>query len=288
MLLLPMASLCAQDLPRSAVFLFRLSWQDSALQFSEPKYLTGFNPRGYNNQPCFISEHELLLTVGMEGQDQTDIYLLDLEKRQQLQLTNTAESEYSPRMTEDGLHFSVVRVEKDEDRTQRLWQYPFDRKDSGKPVFRFLRGIGYYHGLDTSRLAVFNVANPNFLSVADIRDGATQYITSDIGRCFGLSPNGRLVFVHKITEDRHVIKAMDRNSLEIQEISLALPGSEDFVILDDGSILMGKGSRIYRMHPLVKRDAWKEVVDLKTIGVTQITRMALSEDGKLAVVTGGF
>ncbi|MEY3052656.1 MAG: hypothetical protein RLY31_2441 [Bacteroidota bacterium] len=287
MSLLPSA-LCAQELPRTAVYLFHLSWQDSSLHFSDPKYLTAFNPNGYNNQPSFVSDDELLLTVGMAGEEQTDIYLLDLKKKQQLQLTKTAESEYSPQIMHDKLHFSVVRVEKDEERTQRLWQYPLDRKGSGKPVFRLLRGIGYYHLLDSSRFAVFNVANPNFLTIADTRDDATQYLNSDIGRCFGTSPNGNLVFVHKITEERHVIKTMDRNTLEVQEISLALPGSEDFVILEDGSILMGKGSRVYRMHPLVKRDAWKEVVDLKTIGVTQITRMALSRDGKLAVVTGGF
>ncbi|MFQ5446286.1 MAG: hypothetical protein ACE5FF_05075, partial [Saprospiraceae bacterium] len=112
-----------QDLPNTNVYLLQMKQVDSILTFSSPQFLTEFNAKGYNNQPFFLSNTELLLTVGMENAGQTDIYLLDIEKKTRLRMTKTPESEYSPRVTPGNLFFSVVRVETDEGRSQRLWQY---------------------------------------------------------------------------------------------------------------------------------------------------------------------
>ena len=89
-----------------------------------------------------------------------------------------------------------------------------------------------------------------------------------------------------MTDGNWVIKAMDKNTLEVTEITKTIGGVEDFVIMKDGAILMGKGSRIYRYHPL-RGKAWQEVADLKKTGVTNITRMAVSGNGRLAIVNGG-
>lgn len=283
-LLLFQAIAYSQDLPTSNIYLFQTEWRDSVLLFKHPQFLTGFNKSGYNNQPSFLSNTELLIASATPSDNQTDIYLLDLEANSKMRLTRTAESEFSPKAMPDNLYFSVVRVETDADRSQRLWQYPLDRQGEGKSVFRFLRGVGYYHWLDRYNVALFNVASVNYLSLADTRDPGIKNLSPSIGRCFQTSPNGRLVYVHKVTDSNWVLKALDKNSLETQEITKTLPGSEDFAILKDGSILMGKGSRLYRYHPL-KSNGWEEVVDLKNAGVRNITRLAYSGDGKLAVVT---
>jgi hypothetical protein len=274
-----------QDLPISNIFLFQLEWVDTVLLFKSPKFLTGYNKLGYNNQPQFISNTELLVASALPGETQTDIYLLDLEKKSRLRMTQTPESEFSPRPTPDNLHFSVVRVETDADRTQRLWQYPLDRGDKGKAVFRFLRGVGYYHWLDRFRVALFNVAATNYLTIGDTRDESTRQLAPDIGRCLQTSPSGRLVFVHKKSAENWVVKAMDTNSLQVEEIIKTPAGSEDFVILKDGSILMGKGSRLYKFHPLKDKN-WVEMADLKNLGVYNVTRMAVSGDNKLVLVNG--
>ena len=225
------------------------------------------------------------MTVQMEDENQTDIYLFDLEKKTKLRLTKTAESEYSPKPAPGDLYFSVVRVETDEGRSQRLWQYPLDRGDSGKPVFRFLRGVGYYQWLDRFTVALFNLGNTsNFLSIGNTRDGTTRQMAPNIGRCFQVSPNGRLVFVHKVTKDRWMIKAMNKATMKTDEIIRTLPGSEDFVILQNGTMLMGKGSRLYAYHPNRNSD-WVEMVDLKNHGIYNITRMA-ARGKKLVIVNG--
>jgi hypothetical protein len=279
--------LSGQNLPSTDIYLFQLVEQgDTALRVTKPKFLTDFNIGGYNNQPQFISNSELLITVGLKGQTQTDIYLLNLDKSSRLRLTATPESEFSPNVTPENLFFSVVRVETDADRSQRLWQYPLDRKDKGKPVFKYLRGIGYYHWLDRFRVALFNVADVNYLSLGDTRDESTRHLAPNIGRCFQTSPSGRLVYVHKVTDNTWVIKAMDKSTLDVEEIVSTIPGAEDFVILKDGTIVMGKGSRLYSFHPRKGDAQWREFADLKNTGVTAISRMAVSADGKLAIVNG--
>jgi Tol biopolymer transport system component len=262
--------------------------QDSLLTLTDPQFLTGFNKNGYNNQPCFVNNSELLMASASPNDRQTDIYLLDLTAKSRLRMTHTAESEFSPKPTPDNLFFSVVRVETDEDRSQRLWQYPLDRKDAGKAVLKYLRGVGYYHWLDKFKVALFNVtsADLNYLSMADTRGEAIQNLSPSVGRCFQNSPNGRLVYVHKIADGNWVIKALDKNTLEVTEICKTISGAEDFVIMKDGAIIMGKGSRLYRYQP-TKSKNWQEVAELKRLGVNNITRMAVSGDGKLAIVNGG-
>ena len=282
------ANAFGQDLPTCNIYLFGTSMQDSLLTLSNPQFLTGFNKNGYNNQPSFVNNAELLIASASPNDRQTDIYLLDLTAKSRLRMTRTAESEFSPKPTPDNLFFSVVRVETDEDRSQRLWQYPLDRQDAGKAAFRFLRGIGYYHWLDKFKVALYNVTSGdlNYLSMADTRDAAIQNLSPSVGRCFQTSPNGRLVYVHKIADGNWVIKALDKNTLEVTEICKTISGAEDFVIMKDGSILMGKGSRLYRFNPTRSKN-WQEVAELKRIGVNDITRMAVSGDGKLAIVNGG-
>jgi hypothetical protein len=281
-------SALGQDLPNCNIYLFETSMQDSVLTLGKPKFLTGFNKSGYNNQPCFVNNTDLLITSASPNDKQTDIYMLDLEAKTKLRMTRTAESEFSPKPTPDNLFFSVVRVETDDDRSQRLWQYPLDRKDDGKPAFKYLRGVGYYHWLDKFKVALFNITSGdlNYLSVADTRDAAIANLSPSVGRCFQNSPNGRLVYVHKVTDGNWIIKALDKNTLEVTEIVKTISGVEDFVIMKDGAILMGKGSRLYRYHPL-RGKAWQEVADLKKTGVINITRMAVSGNGKLAIVNGG-
>ncbi len=278
-------NLFGQDLPTSNIYLFKTELRDSVLMLSDPQFLTAFNKGGYNNQPAFLNNNDLLIASAGPKDNQTDIYLLDLEAKTRMRLTRTAESEFSPKPTPDNLYFSVVRVETDADRSQRLWQYPLDRQDEGKPSFRYLRGVGYYHWLDKFKVAIFNVTSGdlNYLSMADTRDASIANLSPSVGRCFGTSPNGKLVYVHKVTDSNWVIKALDRNTLDVSEITKTIPGAEDFVVMKDGAIVMGKGSRLYRFHP-VKGKVWQEVADLRKQGITNITRMAVSGDGKLAIV----
>jgi hypothetical protein len=269
----------------SNVYLFEMKWEEGQPQLTNPQYLTDFNAYGYNNQPSFINENQLFISVrSIRDTSQTDIYTLDLEKGTKMRITATAESEYSPMLMPNQFYFSAVRVEADEDRTQRLWQFPLDRVGNGKPIFPTIRNIGYYCWLNTQNVLLYIVGEPNLLLLASTRDGSYVKVTSDIGRCFKRMPNGKVAFVKKESRSRWTLCELDPRSREFKPMITTLAGTEDFEIMEDGSFLMGKGSKLYRYDPKAEVPVWKEIADLKEYEISSITRLTLSKGGKLALV----
>ena len=274
------------DIPSTNIYLFEIDQEnDTLFNFTNAKFLTNFNTDGYNNQPCFIRDNELLFSARTAGQNQNDIYLLDLEKGTKLQITKTAESEYSPILMPDKFHFSSVRVELDDNGTQRLWRFPLSRQNNGKPVFDYLVDIGYHEWLDERRIVLFIVGEPNYMVVADTRDGSTQHLASNIGRAFKKLPNGNLAYIHKATESTWFIKELDKTSLRSEIIVETLAGAEDFAIMKNGTYLMGRGAKLFKFMPNQDED-WVEIGDFRDYNFSSITRLAISGDGKLALVGG--
>lgn len=276
--------LFAQDLPVTNIYLFELEQEsDTVILFKSPRYLSDFNPKGYNNQPCFIRENELLISARMVDSDQNEIYSLNLEKGTKLQVTKTVESEYSPTLMPDQFNFSAIRVEADENGTQRLWQFPISRQNDGKPVFEYLIDIGYHQWLDKNRVVLFIVSDPNYMVVADVSDGSTQQLSTNIGRSFKMLKNGNLAYIHKATESTWFIKELNSKTLRSEIIVQTLQGSEDFTIMADGTFLMGRGSKLYKYHPQ-KNEDWIEIGDFRDYNISSISRLEISKGGKLALV----
>ena len=278
------SAMVGQNLPTTNLYMFDIQKEsDSLYLFKNPKFLSNFNSRGYNNQPAFMSENELYITVGIPGEGQTDIYKLDLKNNTRMQVTRTKESEYSPTLMPDANNFSSVRVELDGKQSQRLWSFPFSRSNNGKPFFPGVTNIGYHYWLDNYRVALFIVGEPAYLAVGDVRDGSIQDLTTDIGRGFQTSPAGNLAYIHKATESTWYIKEMNNQTLRSRIIAPTLAGSEDFCVLADGTILMGRGYKLYKYHP--KKDTeWLEIGDFRYYGINAITRLAVNSKGKLVLV----
>lgn len=277
-------NLLAQKPPQTNIYLFDLEQvTDSMWQFKNPQYLTYFNKNGYNNQPKFFTPEELYLTVQFPYEDQPDLYMLNLKKKTKTRITDTKEGEYSPTLTPDRTSFSAVRVEADEAKTQRLWQFPLSRSNNGKPVFKYIKDIGYHHWLNASEVALFIVGEPNYLAIADTRTDKVRKIEEKVGRAFQTLPNGSVAYVQKIDDYNWYIKELNVYTKKTQKIIETLPGAEDFIILNDGSILMGKGSKIFKYHPSYD-DNWLEVVDLRYYNINNISRLAISANNQIAIV----
>ncbi|MBK8491092.1 MAG: hypothetical protein IPL49_09435 [Saprospirales bacterium] len=282
----PVLHLSAQ-IYTSHVYLFTLKTENDKLRLSSPKMLTGFNPIGYNNQPFWVSNEELYLTVRtLKDTSQTDIYALNLANGTKMRMTATKESEYSPMLTPNPYFFSAVRVESDADKTQRLWQFPIDRLEKGKPVFPTIRNIGYCCWINQRNVLLYIDGNPNLMIIANTTDGSFKKITSDIGRCFQRMKNGNVAFVKKESPTKWSLcelNLLDPN-FGFKPITGTLDGSEDFAILSDGSFLMGSASKLYRYDPTKNDEGWVEIADLRSYNIKSITRLAVSQDGKLALV----
>lgn len=284
--LLCTTTLRAQHLEHFDIILFTLNQQtDSTWRPLAPRYLTAFNPTGYNNQPQFFSPYEIYLTVQFpEDTTQTDIFVLNPALRTTAQVTATTTSEYSPTRMPGGKYFSAVRVEPGG--TQRLWAFPLDRSDNGRPVFPNILGVGYHCWLRDTVAALFIVGENNsnhYLGLAGTKRQQLQRIAFNVGRCLQKMPDSRLAFVQKATEQTWFIKTYDLNTKTSGIVIKTLPGSEDFTVLPDGTFLAGQNAKLYQYNPRRQTD-WKEIADLSRYGVHKITRLAASEDGKLAIV----
>ncbi|MEZ4990178.1 MAG: hypothetical protein R2824_07195 [Saprospiraceae bacterium] len=286
--LLGFGQLQAQQLPHSNVYLFNLIQTDSSMQLRNPQFLTNFNPDGYNNHPNFFSDDELYLSVQSPYDPQPDLYLLDLSRKTKTRVTSTPSGEFSPARMPDYYNFSAVRQEiVGQDTFLRLWQFPVDRLTNGKPVFKYLNGIGYYDWMNSYEVVVFMVDSPNYLGIADTRNDQVRPLATNVGRCFKRMRNGHIVYVQKSPTGEWLL--MRRNPYttdQPQKIIETLPNSEDFALLDDGTFLMGKGSKLYKYNPNLD-ETWTEIADLRFYEIRNISRLALSGNGpnqKIAIV----
>lgn len=278
--------LAAQKLPHTDLLLLQLSQSGGNWQSSAPKFLSAFNPKGYNNQPMFFSDNELWIAVQLpQDTTQTEIYALDLNGKKYTRITETPKTaEYSPTLMPGGKRFSCVRVE--EDGNQRLWSFPLDRSDNGRVEFPDLLNVGYHCWLSDTLAAFFIVGDngaPHSLQVANTGKQTPRRLAGNIGRCLQKTADGKLAFVAKPTEQTWFLKTWNPQN-NAQDIVVKMPaGSEDFAFLSDGSILTGDGARLYTYKPGKDAD-WRLVTDLGKYGVNKISRIAAARDGKVAVV----
>ncbi|MFQ5569443.1 MAG: TolB family protein [Rhodothermales bacterium] len=234
---------------------------------------------GYDNQPFFTPDGRSILFTSFRD-EQTDIYGIDLATRAVERVTQTAESEYSPTMlpTVDG--FSVIRVEADG--TQRLWRFGLDGDDPSL-VLEKVKPVGYHAWADAHTVALFVLGSPPTLQLADTRTGQADTLAHGIGRSLHRVPGTAAIsFVHKETEDTWTIKTLDPASRTIAPVVETLPGREDYAWRPNGALLMADGAVLYEWTP--ERGTWDVLFDLSDLGVTTITRIAVSPENDYAAL----
>jgi hypothetical protein len=275
----------AQDLPVSHVYTFDMKkLTDTTYNFSNPNFLTAFNPNGYNNQPQFIEDNLLYITVQFPESPQTDIYSLNLDNKELTQITKTVEGEYSPTLLPRSNYFTTVRVEADGQGTQRLWKYPLDRGSMGELAFKNITGVGYHHWLNEYKAVLFIVGQPSKLVLANSLTGSQVQLMESIGRGMQRLAGDNLAFIHKVNDQNWMLKEIDTYTYRAKDIIPTLPNSEDFILLeDDATFLMGNGSKLYRYNKYADKN-WREIADFRHYGINNITRLALSPNGTIAIV----
>jgi len=273
-----------QVVPGSQVFVFHLNKATGGKYFLEdPRWISGFNPDGYNNQPAFING-QWHLSVRMPDSDQNEIVALDLPTRQLRWITDTPESEYSPTLIpgKSGEQFSVVRVEADS--TQLLWQYDLSSDYEMKNVVEKEKMVGYTRWLNESKVALFLVGDPISLVVGDLETGKTDFITSRIGRSLHSNDQEELFFTQRITEGAPwQLKKIAYGGFRPELITTSPGENQDFCLLEDGSILMGSGSMLYRFMP-GESTTWEFIADLALYGANTISRIAVNDYKEIAIV----
>lgn len=250
---------------------------------SSPKYLSGFNPGGYTNQPWFTPEGQLLVSVRKHGDMQTDIYQLDLVQNKWRRISDTKANEYSPRMTPDKGYLTVLRQVEGDSINQQVWKVPVSG-GAGESVTPGIRNIGYYTWLDGRQLAIYRLeGESNSLELYSLQDRRTRRITTAVGRTLMADPNGNLLYVHKFDSTYWYIKRYNPLRMTIDIIAQTPVLSEDFALAPDGTFFMGGGNILYSFRPGID-SGWKTVADLSRFAIQDITRLAISPDGHTLVL----
>jgi len=276
--------LVSAQLPSTDLYMFTFLNNGEKISLKDPLYLSGFNPDGYNNQPYFINPSEVYITSNFYDKDFTDFMKLDIQNDEYYRITATDSiSEYSPTPNAVPGYFSAVRVEKD-GTAQSFWLYPEDHSNSGKRIFKDVSNIGYHCWLSEEEVAMFLVSTPMKLAIGNLNTGLISNVIDNIGRCFQQNSDGELLFIHKISEDSWYIKSYNLEDKRASIITQTRPNSEDFVLLSDGTIIMGEGSKLFSIIP-ARDEYWTEIMDLAELDISNISRLAVSRNRLILVNT---
>ena len=271
------------QLPNTQLYLIEYDFGSKTSEVTEIRYLTSFNSLGYNNQPYLSSESEVYFTSSHEAYGLTDVYRMDLNNEVLTRITQTEESEYSPQLNVDET-ISVIRQELDDSQPvpQTLWKYPADLSSFGKNVLPVRSDIGYYCWLPNNEVALFIVGERNSLIQMNSITKEEKFISYNIGRCLRYDEQGGLLYVQKLGST-WMIKRRVINEGITQTITPTLDDSEDFEILSNGNLLAGKGSKLF-VFDMTLKNGWKEIADLSSAGISEITRIA-AKDNKVVLVS---
>ncbi|NNC69463.1 MAG: hypothetical protein HKN90_01420 [Flavobacteriaceae bacterium] len=232
----------------------------------------------YDNQPSFLLDGSGILFASTRN-NQTDVALFDIEKQSKSWLTNTLGSEYSPIQSPLNKYFSAIKLE--EDGTQLLWIYRFNRKKP-KVLVEDWR-VGYHAWLNKKMVVSFILNDPPTLEVTNLKFKIKYPIEKNIGRSIHTIPNSELIsFISHEHEDYEIYSINPLNSQK-EYIADALQDSQDMAWTPDGTILMGKDDKLYRFKPKEDKD-WVEIASIKEFDLNGISRLAVSPLGTKIVI----
>lgn len=291
LLLMAIASGLQAPPPDTEIFLAPLSLTGGKLTVGPPVNISA-SP-GYDNQPSFTPDGAAVLFTSARGatapgtRPQTDIYRYHIASKQITRVTDTPESEYSPTVTPDGAHISVIRVEADT--TQRLWRFTAEGQQP-ELVLTDVKPVGYHAWGDDRTLALFVLGQPPTLQIADRTSGKAEVVARGIGRSIQRIPGGGISFVTREAGAAGAppvltIVELDLKTRVTRPLTRAVAGAleADIAWTPDGTLLMTQGGTLYQWK---RGGEWSAVADLTAMQLTGVTRIAISPTGdRIAFVT---
>jgi hypothetical protein len=265
--------------PDTDIFLVRADHAAGGLVLGDPVNIT--DRAGYDNQPKFLPDGSGFLYTSIVD-DQADTYRYVIAEGGVTRVTASTSSEFSPTPMPDGQSFSTVRLEADPGGFARLWQFPMSGR-SPQLILRDVTGLGYHTWVDEDTVALA-IGEPARLELIDVPEGERRVIMTGVGRCLQVDPvSGELAFVDKSDDAAWRISYLDLATGAITRSVPARDKSEDFAISTDGSIIMGEGTRLYRLA--TPDGDWDLLADWSDSLPGPISRISISPAGDyLAIV----
>jgi len=239
------------------------------------------NNDAYDSQPSFY-DNNTLVYAGTRT-DNTEIIISSVHAEKKIRYFEPTEGgEYSPQLIPGSNRIAAVRLDKDG--KQRLYDYT----PGGNVVTEVIEGlqIAYFAYYDSETILASILSGGNLdLVIADVKTQKVDTLLEKSGRSIHLVP-GKKNMSYTLTneEGNFDIYQLDMETRESFFVTQLPIGIQDHIWMDDSKLLCGSGSKLY-LYDLFGKGAWEEVADLSAYNIKDITRLALSPDGKrLALV----
>ncbi|WP_031428926.1 hypothetical protein [Flavimarina sp. Hel_I_48] len=276
--LLLFSPVLAQNKPEHAVFLFDVQGEERHVSFENGRNISRND--GYNNQPSFYDDKTLLYSRNRK--DQTDIGIYDITQDSTSFLNKSlGGSEFSPLRIPGSQEVAAVRL--DEDGTQRLYSY--SQKDSTNLLSAVKVGYFDFYSAEKILAAVVNPSGMN-LHFINLKTQKDSLIITNVGRGVRKVPNSTFMSYTLVNETGELdIYLLDIDEGMTSYFVCTLPiGIQDYAWLDSAQILIGSRNQLF-IYDTLGEPKWEKTATLETDGLEQITRLAVSPNGrKLAVV----
>lgn len=265
--------------PDSEIFVFSLEQKDDGLALSGGKNITA-RP-GYDNQPSFSAGGGSVLYTSSRKEGDFDIYEHDLATGRSVPLVVSPAGEYTARELEAG---TVTFVREGPGQAMTVWKYDRTTKKE-TPALGISEPVAYY-AFNRKGDALVWVRYAFMVHWVNPEAGVNRYVADHAQPSVPhlIPGTDRFSFMQRQPNDELWIREFDPATQAVRPLVRSRDEKKDYCWTPDGSILQGSGSKLYRFDPRKDRN-WILVADLKEQGIEDITRLAVSPDGRrLALV----
>lgn len=268
--------------PGSEIYLGKLSVTKKQIILSAPKNIS--NHKGYDSQPFFHPSLPLIYYASFNDSGRSDIKTCNYQTNLTKNFTNTEEREYSPTVTPDGKYISCI-IQRDNG-AQDLGKYPI--KGGSATIMINYMTIGYHAWIDEKSLLLFVLDDTthNSLHYFNLLSKEDVVVAYDPGRSLHKIPGEEAMsFIEKKTEEEWLIQKFDAKTRTISTITKTLPRREDLTWLNNGTILMSDGEKLFAYDTKAAAPEWTPVKIETSLTLKGISRLAVNKaNNKLAFV----
>lgn len=261
------------------VYVFDITPAYSGLELLNARNVS--NNEGYDNQPSFISNETLVFAGNNNGQTDISEYNFSTQIKKWVN-SETEGSEYSPQKFPSNSDLAAVRLDKDG--KQRLYKYNSETGGSSELIENIeIAYFAFYN--DEKILATVLSGTQMDLVMVDLKTKSTDTLFKNAGRSLQKIPNTNSMAYTLVNEDNNLdLYVLDMNSNDSFFICELPFDVQDYVWLNDSQVLCAMGSILY-IYDTLGIPEWNKVASLEEYGVKNISRMAISPNGKkLALV----
>lgn len=262
------------------VFLFDISPSYTGLELLNVQNIS--NNEGYDSQPSFISNETLVFAGNNNGQ--TDISEYDISSKIKRWVNvKTEGGEYSPQKFPSSTDIAAVRLDKSG--KQRLYRY--SAKTGEASVLLEDLQVAYFAFYNDQKILASVLNNEKLdLVMVDLHSKSVDTLFSDAGRSIQKVPKSQSISYTLTNESKKLdLYVLDFNSGESYFICELPAGVEDYVWLNDTQVLVGMNSTLYLYDTLGEAE-WNKVASVSEFGIKNISRMAISPNGKKLALVG--